>query len=183
MSFLSWFLLYQTFHFFPWLDVTKRCVIDVTHVISKGGSKSLEASKMELFLAVFNGSNLLTFVTKSSILDKTWIDMARYGIWLHLRYVVSYLLSKRWFFCEYIYWVKKFSWKTWAEISQMEIGLNICGFFCFTKQEDLALKDQKVTSLWTLGCHPRLLYLWVRPDIQGREDRYFIHFQMQVAGQ
>ena len=61
----------SNFSFFPRPDVTEMCARDVTYVISKGGSKTLEASKMELFLAVFNGSNLLTFVTKSPILDIT----------------------------------------------------------------------------------------------------------------
>ena len=55
-------------------------MIDVTHFISKGRSKTFETSKMELFLTIFNDPNLLTFVTKSPILHMAWINMARYNI-------------------------------------------------------------------------------------------------------
>ena len=48
-------------------------------------------------------------------------------------------------------------------------------------QEDRTSKDEKPTSLWIIGYHKRLLFLWVWLVIQGQEDRHLIYLQMQTA--
>lgn len=86
---------YIKLSFLGGLNVTHCVLKDVMHFLSRGGSKTLETFKVELFLTIVNGSKLLTFVTKSSTLEMTWINMAKHDIWLHLRYEVSCLLLKK----------------------------------------------------------------------------------------